>query len=107
MLYRLTVQTRNLLFLEAPPASKITRYPPTMAPPPPSPDLDKVAITDLQTGALHADDVALATALFGATNKRHSSDGRDGSISGANSPLKSGGGIGGWWRFAILKRVHG
>ena len=95
MLYRLTVQIRKLLFLEAPTASKITRYPPTMALPPPSPDLDKDAITDLQTGApdsptpsLHADDVALATALFGATNKRHSSDGRDGSVSGANSPMK-------------------
>jgi hypothetical protein len=67
----------------------------TMSTPPPSPVLYRDAVAALHTSS---DDpptpsrqsaaAAVAARLFESTNKRHSSDDRDGTVSGANSPLK-------------------
>ena len=66
-----------------------------MSTPPPSPSVDHTAIADLQTAAaasttpaLPLRDGAATTLLFSASAKRHSTKDRDGTVSGASSPVK-------------------
>ena len=66
-----------------------------MSTPPSSPSVDHTAIADLQNAAAASTTHALplragaATALaFSTTGKRHSTQDRDGTVSGASSPIK-------------------
>ena len=66
-----------------------------MSTPPPSPSVDYMAIADLHTAGAASTtpapplrDAAAAVLAFSSSGKRHSTEDRDGTVSGTSSPVK-------------------